>query len=143
MLLLTAITVAAATWLALSLMGVRYAATWGILAGIFNSMPYFGPVIVSGGLFLIGIVQGGGLAQAFQMSGAAILITSLEGWLLTPTLMGRAERMSALAVFLGVLVWTWIWGPWGTVLAVPMMVVIKSVSDHVRPLKPLGRLMAP
>ena len=142
-LLLTAITVAAATWVALSLMGVEYAATWAILAGIFNSMPYFGPVIVSGGLFLIGIVQGGGLTQALQMSGVAILITSLEGWLLTPALMGRAERMSALAVFLGVLVWTWIWGPWGTVLAVPMMVVIKSVSDHVGPLKPLGRLMAP
>jgi predicted PurR-regulated permease PerM len=142
-LLLTAIAVGTATWLSLSLMGVRYAATWGILAGIFNSMPYFGPVVVSGGLFLVGVVQEGGLTQAFQMSGAAIAITSLEGWLLTPALMGRAERMSALAVFLGVLVWTWIWGAWGTVLAVPMLVVIKSVSDHVGPLKPVGRLMAP
>ena len=142
-LLLTAVTVGLATWLFLSLMGVRYAATWGILAGIFNSMPYFGPVVVSVGLFLIGVVQGGGLAQAFQMSGVAIVVTSLEGWLLTPALMGKAERMSALAVFLGVLVWTWIWGAWGTVLAVPMLVVIKSVADHVGPLKPVGRLMAP
>jgi predicted PurR-regulated permease PerM len=51
--------------------------------------------------------------------------------------------MSALAVFLGLLLWTWVWGAWGTVLAVPMLVVIKSVSDHVPPLKPLGSLMAP
>jgi predicted PurR-regulated permease PerM len=57
--------------------------------------------------------------------------------------MGKAERMSALAVFLGLLVWTWIWGAWGTILAVPMLVVIKSVADHVAHLKPLGRLMAP
>jgi predicted PurR-regulated permease PerM len=83
------------------------------------------------------------MAQALQMSGAAILITSLEGWLVTPFLMGKAERMNALAVFLGLLLWTWIWGGWGTILAVPMLVVIKSVADHVEPLKPIGRMMAP
>jgi predicted PurR-regulated permease PerM len=110
---------------------------------VFNSIPYFGPAIVSGGLFAVGLAQGGGLTQALQMAGAAILITSLEGWLITPALMGKAERMSALAVFLGLLVWTWVWGGWGTVLAVPMLVVIKSVADHVERLRPLGRLMAP
>ena len=114
-----------------------------MLAGLFNSIPYFGPVIVSGGLLVVGLAQGGGPAQALQMSGAAILITSLEGWLLTPALMGKAERMSALAVFLGLLVWTWVWDAWGTLLAVPMLVVIKSIADHVERLRPLGRLMAP
>jgi predicted PurR-regulated permease PerM len=49
----------------------------------------------------------------------------------------------ALAVFLGLLLWTWVWGAWGTVLAVPMLVVIKSVADHVRVLEPIGGLMAP
>ena len=77
------------------------------------------------------------------MSGAAIVITSLEGWLITPPLMGKVERMSALVVFLGLLLWTWVWGAWGTVLAVPMLVIIKSVADHVRQLRPVGRLMAP
>jgi predicted PurR-regulated permease PerM len=142
-LLMTAIVVGVATWVVLAWIGVQHAATWGILAGVFNSIPYFGPVIVSGGLFVVGMVQGGGVTQALQMSGVAILITSLEGWLLTPALMGKAERMSALAVFLGVLLWTWIWGAWGTVLAVPMLVIVKSVADHVKPLRPIGRLMAP
>jgi predicted PurR-regulated permease PerM len=100
-------------------MGLQHAAMWGILAGAFNSIPYFGPVIVSGGLLVVGLVQGGGVAQALQMSAAAVVITSLEGWLLTPPLMGKAERMSALAVFLGLLLWTWLWGAWGTILAVP------------------------
>jgi predicted PurR-regulated permease PerM len=142
-LLVTAIVVGLATWAVLAWIGVQHAATWGILAGVFNSIPYFGPVIVSGGLFLVGMVQGGAVTQAFQMAGVAILITSLEGWLLTPALMGKAERMSALAVFLGVLVWTWVWGAWGTVLAVPMLVIVKSVADHLEPLRPVGRLMAP
>jgi predicted PurR-regulated permease PerM len=142
-LLVTACIVGVATWLVLASMGVEHAAVWGILAGVFNSIPYFGPVIVSGGLFVVGLAQGGGAVQAVQMAGAALVITSLEGWLLTPPLMGKAERMSALAVFLGLLLWTWMWGAWGTVLAVPMLVVIKSVADHYATLRPIGRLMAP
>jgi predicted PurR-regulated permease PerM len=82
----------------------------GIAAGVFNSIPYFGPIIVSGGLFLVGLVQGGNMTQALQMAGVALLITTLAGWLLTPLLLGRAEGMSALAVFLGLLLWTWIMG---------------------------------
>jgi predicted PurR-regulated permease PerM len=141
--LITAAIVGALTWAVLAWMGVQHAAVWGVLAGVFNSIPYFGPIIVSGGLLVVGLVQGGSTSQALQMAGAALVITSLEGWLLTPPLMGKAERMSVLAVFLGLLLWTWIWGAWGTILAVPMLVIVKSVADHVPRLKPIGRLMAP
>jgi predicted PurR-regulated permease PerM len=142
-LLFTGAVVGVSTWLVLLWLGVQHAAMWGLLAGVLNSIPYFGPVIVSGGLFVVGLVEGGGLTQALQMSGATVIITSLEGWLLTPPLMGKVERMSSLAVFIGLLLWTWVWGAWGTVLAVPMLVIIKSTADHVPHLRPLGRLMAP
>lgn len=141
--LVTAAAVALLTWAVLAWMNMENAAIWGILAGIFNSIPYFGPIIVSGGLIVVGLAQGDSLIRALQMAGAALVITSFEGWLLTPPLIGKAERMSALAVFLGLLLWTWIWGAWGTILAVPMLVVIKSVADHVADLKPIGRLLAP
>jgi predicted PurR-regulated permease PerM len=140
--LITAALVAVATWLALTWMGVAQAALWGTLAGIFNSIPYFGPIIVSGGLFFVGLLQGD-VTYGLQIAGIALAITTLEGWLVTPPLLGRAEGMSALTVFLGLLLWTWIWGPWGTILAVPMLVIIKAVADHTPTLKPLGRLMAP
>lgn len=135
--------VAVATWGALVFLDTPQAAVWGILAGVFNSIPYFGPVIVSGGLLVVGIVQTGDVKQGLFMSGAALIITSIEGWLLTPPLIGKAERMSAVVVFLGLLFWTWVWGAWGTLLAVPMLVVIKAVADHVESLKPVSRLMAP
>jgi len=51
--------------------------------------------------------------------------------------------MSVLVVFVGVVVWIWLWGEWGTILAVPMLAVIKSVADHVDGLKRFGRLMSP
>ena len=141
--LVTAAIVAVATWGMLAWLGVPQAPVWGTLAGVFNSIPYFGPVIVSGGLLLVGLVQDGGMSEAVKISGAALAITSLEGWLLTPLLIGKAERMNALVVFVGLLVWTWIWGAWGTILAVPMLVILKSVADHVESLKPVSRLMAP
>ena len=141
--LVTSTVVGVLTWAALAWLGVQNAAVWGALAGVFNSIPYFGPVIVSGGLLLVGLLQGGGLSQALQMSAAALVITALEGWLITPPLMGKAERMSVLAVFLGLLLWTWLWGAWGTLLAVPMLAVMQSVATHVPALKPFGRLLAP
>ena len=138
--LVTAVVVAMATTAGLAWMGVSQAAVWGILAGLFNSIPYFGPVVVSGGLVLVGLVQSGDPMLALKISAMALVITSLEGWVLNPLLMGRAERMHVVVVFLGVLLWTWIWGPWGTLLAVPMLVVLKAVADHVDSLKPVGRL---
>jgi predicted PurR-regulated permease PerM len=141
--LVTAVIVALATWGALVWLGAEQPAVWAILAGVFNSIPYFGPVIVSGGLLLVGLVQSGDFSSALTMSAAALAITSVEGWLLMPLLLGKAERMHVVVVFLGVLLWTWIWGGWGTILAVPMLVIVKSVADHVDTLKPVSRLMAP
>lgn len=140
---MTAVAVALATWGVLAWMDVRQAAVWGILAGVFNSIPYFGPIIVSGGLLLVGLVQSGDPTQAVKISAAALVITSVEGWLLTPPLLGKAERMHVVVVFLGVLLWTWIWGAWGTILAVPMLVVVKAIADHLESVKPVSRLMAP
>ena len=145
-LLITAFTsavVGVSTWAVLAMMNVRQAVVWGAMAGVLNSIPYFGPVIVSGGLLVIGLLQFGEPMAALKMSAASLAITSLEGWILTPLLLGKAERMHVVVVFLGVLLWTWLWGAWGTVLAVPMMVVVKSICDHVEPLAPISRLLSP
>jgi len=139
---ITSVVVGGATWIALAALGVRHAAVWSILAGVFNSIPYFGPMIVSGGLFVVTIVEVGEPVSALKVSAITLAITSLEGWLLTPLLLGRAERMHVVVVFVGLMVWTWLWGGWGTVLAVPMLVVIKAIADHVEPLKPVRRLLS-
>jgi predicted PurR-regulated permease PerM len=138
----TSAIVGVATWGALALLGVRQAAVWGILAGVFNSIPYFGPVIVSGGLLVVGFLQFGDAMDALKLAAIALAITSLEGWLLEPPLLGKVERMHVVVVFLGVLVWTWLWGAWGTLLAVPMLAVVKSICDHIEPLAPVSRLLA-
>ena len=138
--ILTSVIVGVATWIALLALGAPQPAMWGALAGVFNSIPYFGPVIVSGGLFLVGVLAGGG-GLGVRLAVVALVITSIEGWLVTPPLMGKAERMHTLAIFVGLLIWSWIWGIWGTILAVPLLAVMKAVADHLPPLRPLAVLL--
>lgn len=133
--------VAVVTWGALWMMGLQQAALWGLVAGIFNSIPYYGPLLVTAALSVVGFLQFGTIGMTAAVAGVSLLITTLEGSLLTPTLMGRASSMNQVAVFVGLLFWSWMWGIWGMLLAVPMMMVLKVVCDHVESLQPLGHLL--
>jgi predicted PurR-regulated permease PerM len=137
----TSALVAVATGLALWWFGVDHPVVWGLLAGIFNSIPYLGPILVSGGLAVVSFMQFNDLVKTLYVSGAAFAITSLEGFLLTPMLMSRAAQMNPVAIFVGLLFWSWIWGLWGTILAVPMLMMLKAVCDHVEDLRPIGELL--
>jgi predicted PurR-regulated permease PerM len=139
--IVTSVAVALATWGALWMLGLHQAALWGLLAGIFNSIPYYGPLLVTAGLSIVGFVQFGQIGMTAAVAGVALLITTLEGSLLTPMLLGRASSMNKVAVFAGLLFWSWIWGIWGMLLAVPMMMVVKVICDHVEPLQPVGHLL--
>jgi predicted PurR-regulated permease PerM len=137
----TSILVGVATWLAFLWIGLEHAAIWGIVAGVFNTIPYLGPVVVTGGTALVALLQFGTIDMALVVGGISLVITSLEGYLLTPWLTGRASRMSAVVVFVSVLFWGWLWGVWGLLLGVPIMMIIKAVCDRVDDLKPIGELL--
>lgn len=137
----TSVLVGIATWLAFLWIGLEHAAIWGIAAGVLNTVPYVGPVVVTGGTALVALLQFGTINMALAVGGISLAITSLEGYLLTPWLTGRASRMSAVVVFVGVLFWGWLWGVWGLLLGVPIMMAIKAVCDRVEDLKPIGELL--
>ena len=138
---ITSVIVAVATGLTLWAFGLENYAMWGLLAGLFNSIPYLGPVLVTGGLGIVAFMQFNDVARSLYVSGAAFVITSLEGFLLTPMMMGRAARMNPVAIFVGLLFWSWVWGVWGTVLAVPMLMMLKAICDHIEDLQPIGELL--
>ena len=104
-------------------------------------IPYLGAVIVTAGTALVALLQFGTLSMALLVGGVSLLITSLEGLLLTPWLAGRASRMNPVVVFVGVLFWGWLWGVWGLLLGVPIIMIIKSICDRVEDLKPVGELL--
>ena len=138
----TSVVVGVVTWAALAWIGLEQAIFWGLLAGVFNSIPYYGPLLVSGGLAVVGFLQFGTLYMTLIVAVVSLAITSLEGWLLTPTLMGKVASMNRVAVFVGLLFWSWVWGIWGLLLAVPIMMSIKVLCDHVEELEPVGKFLS-
>lgn len=139
--IITSVAVALATWAALAWLGMTHAALWGIAAGVCNVIPYVGPVIISAGLLLAGFVQFGSISQAMLVAAVALVISALEGWLLDPPLMGKAEDLNTVAILVGLVFWTWAWGAWGTVLAVPLLSVIKTVCARTSGLRPVAELL--
>lgn len=139
--ILTSLLVAIATGFALWLFGLEQYIVWGLLAGLFNSIPYLGPVIVTAALGIVALLEFNDPLKATYISAVTFAITSLEGFLLTPMLMGRAAQMNPVAVFVGLLFWSWVWGIWGTVLAVPMLMILKAFCDHIEDLQPIGELL--
>lgn len=138
---LTSVVVAVATMAALWYLGLNQWVVWGLAAGIFNSIPYLGPILVSGGLGVVALMQFDDVPRTIIVCVVTFAITSLEGFLLTPALMGRAARMNPVAIFVGLLFWSWIWGVWGAILAVPMLMMLKAVCDHIEELQPVGELL--
>jgi predicted PurR-regulated permease PerM len=137
----TSLVVGVASWLAFRAVGLNQAAFWGLMCGLFNSIPYLGPIITSGGIAVVSFLQFGTIQMTLLVSALALTITSLEGFLLTPWLTSRAARMNAVAVFVGLLFWGWVWNVWGMLLAVPMLMVIKAICDHVEDFKGVGELL--
>jgi predicted PurR-regulated permease PerM len=137
----TSAVVGVVTWLAFKAVGLHQPGAWGFAAGVFNSIPYFGPVIVAAGTFVVALVQFGTIGMGVYVAGISLAITSVEGWLLTPWLTSRTARTNEVAVFAGLIFWSFVWGLWGTLLAVPMLVAVKACCDRIDDLKPFGELL--
>lgn len=138
---LTSVLVGVATWLAFLWIGLEHAAVWGVAAAVLNLIPYLGAIILTVGAALVAFLQFGSAGMAFTVGTISLVINSLEGYLLSPWLIGRAGRMNAVVVFASLLFWGWLWGAWGLLLGLPIMMGIKSVCDRVEEFKPVGEFM--
>lgn len=139
--LLCSVLVGVLTWLALAWIGLEHAAVWGIAAGVTNMIPYVGSLLIVSATSLVGFLQFGSLDMMLLVAGASVLIHTIVGNLLTPWLTSRAGRMNPVAVFVGLLAWGWLWGIWGLLLGIPILMVIKTVCDRVEDLKPVGEFL--
>ena len=129
------------TWLAFWAMGMRYAGLWGVAAGVLNCIPYFGPTIIMATSAIAAVLQFKSIAMAAGVAATSVAITSLEGFLLTPIFLGAAARVNSVAVFVSVMFWGWMWGTPGMLLAVPILMILKTVADHVESLSSLSELL--
>jgi predicted PurR-regulated permease PerM len=129
------------TWLTFYALGMRYAGLWGVAAGVLNWIPYFGPTIVMLASALAALLQFQSAIMVAAVAGASVAITSLEGYLLTPIILGAAARVNAVAVFISIMFWGWMWGVPGMLLAVPIVMIVKTIADHVESLSAVSELL--
>jgi predicted PurR-regulated permease PerM len=119
---------AAFTWA----LGLPNPLLWGVLAAVLNYVPYLGPAVVIGTLFIASLLVFPTLAQAATAPLIFLVLNIIEGQFLTPTIMGQRLELNPFAVFLAIAVCAWLWGPLGAFLAVPLLMTLSVV---------LGRLL--
>ena len=123
----------AVTALMLYAVGFPNPVTFGLLTMALNYVPYIGPAIIAVVLFSVGIVAMPSLGHAALAPALFVAIATAEGHFITPSIVGRRLTMSPFVVFLSLAFWTWLWGPIGAFLAVPLLIVSLVTLGHVLP----------
>jgi predicted PurR-regulated permease PerM len=105
---------------------------WGAVAMFANFIPYVGAIATTTMLLLVGLIHFDELARALLPALCFACLTAVEGNLVTPMILGRRMRLSPIAILIWLLVWGWLWGVPGALLAVPMLTSAKLVAEHMR-----------
>lgn len=107
--------------------------TFGLLTMALNYVPYIGPAIVAIVLFGVGVVAMPSLGLAALAPALFVAIATAEGHFITPSIVGRRLTLNPFVVFLALAFWTWLWGPIGAFLAVPLLIVSFVTLGHLLP----------
>ncbi|MCS0505312.1 AI-2E family transporter [Ancylobacter mangrovi] len=112
-------------------LGLPNAPMWGALACVLNYVPYLGPAAMTAILAMAGIVTFPDLVEGLLPAAAFLALTGIEGQFLTPMIVGRRVSLNPFAVFLSMALWTWLWGPVGTFLSVPLLITAMALMDAI------------
>jgi predicted PurR-regulated permease PerM len=113
--------------------GLPSPVAWGVLGFILNFVPYVGALLMELIFLALGLVTFPTLSHALIAPLLYLGFTTLEGHFITPSIMGRRLTLNPMVVFLSLVFWTWIWGPVGAFLAVPILIVMLVIVSHVFP----------
>jgi predicted PurR-regulated permease PerM len=106
---------------------------WAVLAFLLNFIPYIGALLMEAGFFLVGLVTFPTLTQALAAPLLFLVFATAEGHFITPAIIGRRLTLNPLTVFLSLVFWSWLWGPVGAFLAVPLLIMGLVAVSHLFP----------
>ncbi len=112
-------------------LGVPNPVLWGVMAGVLNFAPYIGPAASIVVLTPVAILSIEGLGHALMVPFAVFVLNVIEGQLLTPHIMGRRLSLSPVAVFISIVVWGWMWGVAGALMAIPLLAAFNVVCQRI------------
>ncbi|MDO5606237.1 MAG: AI-2E family transporter [Paracoccus sp. (in: a-proteobacteria)] len=128
--------------LAMWFWGMPQPLLWGVAAFILNFIPYLGAVTGVAAALIVALITYDDLYTPAMVALSYLALTSLEGQLVTPYFVSRRLQLNTVVVFVTVALWAWLWSVLGMVVAVPMLVVLKVMADHIPGLEKLGNFLA-
>lgn len=131
-----------AVGISLWLYGMSNPFLWGTIAALLNFLPYIGAVIGTLAIGLTAIAEYPTLGTALAVPFIYYALTAIEGNIVTPLLLGRRLEMNVVAVFVSVVVWGWMWGFAGALMAVPILVILKVMSENIESMKSFGNFLS-
>ncbi|MCA8944062.1 MAG: AI-2E family transporter, partial [Planctomycetes bacterium] len=123
-------------------MGLDSPALWGFVAFAFNFIPNIGSIIAAIPAVLMALIVNG-WPNALGVAIGYAIVNTVIGSVVEPKVMGRKLGLSTLVVFLSLLFWSWVFGPIGMLLSVPLTVAVKILCEHVEDLRPVAVLLGP
>ncbi len=136
------LTLGAAVAGAMMLLEVPNPLLWGVMAAVLNYIPYLGALFGAATLGLVSLTTFNSTQGALLPPLAYLGLTAFEGSIITPRVLGRRFRMSAVAVFISLLLWGWLWGMAGMLLAVPLLTMVKIVSERIPALRVVSHFLS-
>lgn len=129
------------TWATFTWIGLDHALFWGCVGGVLHLIPYAGPTAFVMIVALVAYVQFDSLQPVALVIGSTLAIIGVIGLLLVPWLTQRIGRLNAVTVFVSLLFWGWLWGVWGLLLGVPIIMAINAVCERVEDLRPISEFL--
>ena len=122
--------------------GLENAGAWSVAAGFMHLIPYFGPVLTAGAVGMAAYMQFNSAWMVFLVSGAYLIIATIIGIFVTTWMTGRIAKMNPAAVFISLLFFAWLWGVWGMLLGIPIIVIMKVICEHIEQLQPVAEMLS-
>ncbi|MCC9602760.1 AI-2E family transporter [Stieleria sp. JC731] len=116
--------------IAMWLLGMPTPLLWGVMACVFNFVPVLGAFAGSAIIFVVALLTFDPLYYAIIITSTFLMLTTIEGQFITPTVLGRSMQMNPVLVFIATVFWGWMWGLAGVLLSVPILIAIRMASEH-------------
>lgn len=139
--LTTSVLLGLSTWAIFAWIGLRDAVVWGCIGALLHLVPYVGPTAFVAITTLVAYVQFDTLEPVVIVVGSVLCCIGITGLLLVPWLTQKVGKLKAVVVFVSLLVWGWLWGIWGLLLGVPIVMAVNAVCERVEEFQPVSEFL--